>query len=76
MKYRYEIYHDMIYRFPQGSMAGQLFTNDGWKYTENAMLLAWSGDGLDISEEKALEHVLNYDKSTKEVFYEVEAKGN
>ena len=69
MTYRYELYNDLLYRFAKGSIAGQVFNGDNWKYTEVGMLLGYNGDGTDVNEEQALEHAINFYKSTKELFY-------
>jgi hypothetical protein len=68
MKYEYEIYNSILFRYDIKTSKGQLLRGKKWEYDTYTKEVRWSGDGTTITEQEALEFALKKGV-TKEEFY-------
>jgi hypothetical protein len=68
MKYQYEVYNSILFRYEYNTSKGQLLRGKKWIYDTYTTEVRWSGDGTTITEQEALEFALKKGV-TKEDFY-------
>jgi hypothetical protein len=68
MKYQYEVYNSILFRYEYNSSKGQILRGKKWIYDNYTLEVWWAGDGTTITEQEALEFALKKGV-TKEEFY-------
>ena len=68
MKYQYEVYNSILFRYEYNSSKGQILIGKKWIYDNYTLEVYYSGDGTTITEQEALEMALKKGV-TKEEFY-------
>jgi hypothetical protein len=68
MKYQYEVYNSILFRYEYNSSKGQILRGKKWIYDNYTLEVYYSGDGTTITEQEALEMALKKGV-TKEEFY-------
>ena len=68
MKYEYEVYNSILFRYEYNTSKGQILRGKKWIYDNYTLEVYYSGDGTTITEQEALEMALKKGV-TKEEFY-------
>jgi hypothetical protein len=68
MKYEYEVYNSILFRYEYNSSKGQILIGKEWIYNNYTLEIYYAGDGTTITEQEALEMALKKGV-TKDEFY-------
>jgi hypothetical protein len=68
MKYEYEIYNDIIFRYKYQTSNGEMLVGNKWKYRPTVLEVWHDGDGTPLTEQQALAIALKKGV-TKDEFY-------
>ena len=68
MKYEYEVYNSILFRYKYHTNDGEMLSGKEWVYKPYVLEVWWSGDGTTITEQEALEMALKKGV-TKDEFY-------
>jgi hypothetical protein len=68
MKYEYETYNNIIFRYEYQTSNGEMLIGTNWEYRPTVLEVWHDGDGTPLTEQEALELALKKGL-TKEQFY-------